>query len=46
VQRLKEIAMTLTRRLRNAPPIFWQCLMAAGSFFIVFLWVMLLANAS
>jgi len=42
---LKAIAMTLTDRLRNAPPIFWQCFMAAGSFFIVFLWVMVLANA-
>jgi len=37
--------MTLTSRLRNAPLIFWQCSMAAGSFFIVFLWVMILANA-
>jgi hypothetical protein len=42
---LKEIAMTIRRRLRNAPPIFWQCFMAVGTFFIVFLWVMVLANA-
>ena len=37
--------MTLTRRLRNAPPVLWQCFTAAGSFLIVFLWVMVLANA-
>ncbi len=37
--------MTNIRCLRNAPPIFRQCIMAAGSFFIVFLWVMVVANA-
>jgi hypothetical protein len=37
--------VTLTRCLCNAPPIFRQCFVAAGSFFIAFLWPMVFANA-
>jgi hypothetical protein len=37
--------MTIKGRLRSAPQILWQCLLAAGSFFLVFLWIVVLANA-
>jgi hypothetical protein len=43
--RSKEVAVTLTRCLCNALPIFRQCFVAAGSFFIAFLWPMVFANA-
>ncbi len=37
--------MTFICRLRNGTPIFWQCFPAVGSFLLVFLSAMVLANA-
>jgi len=37
--------MTLIDRLRNAAPIFWRGFTIAGSFFVLFYWVMALASA-
>ena len=37
--------MTFIARLRNKPPMFWRGLAVTGSFFVMFVWAMALANA-